>query len=175
MIKYLTFLAVILGVYGDREICDHYGSGTYLYCDDGKYCCGDNHNPFAISAIVGIVIGGIIFLCFVVACICFCVQASNKPSRVIQPHPGANIAVVGFQSSPGSYPSQNGYNQYPPPPAYNQAGSQYPPPPAYNQSAAYNEPSNQPPAFGQATPGFSQTAYPPPPSFNSVPPNIHEK
>ncbi|WAR02490.1 hypothetical protein MAR_009048 [Mya arenaria] len=114
---------------------------------------------------------------------------------------GANVAVVGVHSTSSYYPPQNGYNQYPPPltynqagsqyppppaynqadsqypppPAYNQAGSQYPPPPAYNQFAALNAPSSQPPAFGQATPGFSQTAYPPPPSFNSVPTNNHEK
>ncbi|WAR02489.1 hypothetical protein MAR_009047 [Mya arenaria] len=85
---------------------------------------------------------------------------------------GANVTVIG---SPGSYPPQNGYNQYPPPTAYNQPGSQYPPPPAYNQPAVYNEPSSQPPAFGQAAPGYSQAEYPPPSAFNAVPPNNHEK
>ncbi|XP_052800534.1 uncharacterized protein LOC128231571 [Mya arenaria] len=199
MIKYLTFLTVIFGVFGDQEIC----SGSDKYCAEGDYCCGVKCcTPLAIPAITGIVIACIVFLCTAVACICFLVQLNKrKPGRTIQPRQGANVAVVGVHSTSSYYPPQNGYNQYPPPltynqagsqyppppaynqadsqypppPAYNQAGSQYPPPPAYNQFAALNAPSSQPPAFGQATPGFSQTAYPPPPSFNSVPTNNHEK
>ncbi|XP_052801584.1 protein shisa-5-like [Mya arenaria] len=157
----LSVLIGLSGVYG-FQVCHRDWSQTIYYCEDDQFCCGKDQccHPFSVAAIIGSVIGGIILLSFVIACICVCVQKSNtKTGRVVQPQQG----VMFVNSS--SYPQQNGYSQYPP--TYYPPASQYPP--------SYNEPSYQPPAYSQETPGNSQTAYPPPPVFSSAPPNNPDK
>ncbi|XP_052797590.1 uncharacterized protein LOC128229811 [Mya arenaria] len=147
----------------DRESCDYDGRGTYLYCEDGTYCCGNKQccNPLALSSIIGMGIAGIIFLLFAAVIIYFCVRKNNRNPGSIQPQHEENMEVNGISSTPGYCIPQDGYCQYPHPPAYSQAVDQYPPaysqavdqyPPEYNQPPAYRETNSQPQTYGLETP-----------------------
>ncbi|XP_071083983.1 uncharacterized protein [Haliotis cracherodii] len=92
----------------------------------GQYCCSGYSSSFDytyvnIPLIVGLSVGGLIFIVIVIAAICACVASANRPRRVIGVQPVGPMMV----STTAASSQQGGYRgQIPQPPAY----AAYPPP-----------------------------------------------
>ncbi|XP_060601986.1 uncharacterized protein LOC132755184 isoform X2 [Ruditapes philippinarum] len=145
------------------------------YCDDGYYCCENNtkccsENVLTVGAIIGIVIGCIIFISCVVAVICCLTKQSHRKGQVVQPVQPAGVAIITTGQGPPGY-SQPGYGQpqmYGQQPMYGQP-QMYGQHPMYGQPQMYGQQSFAQQQFGSQQPTFdekagtSDPAYPPPP------------
>lgn len=141
MAIYLGLLVVITAVSG---VSAYDRCNSYRYCENGFYCCGSyntrccSNSVLAVGAIIGIVIGSIIFLSCIITVICIVVKKQNaRQGQVIRPtQPGVSV----FATS-----QQTGYGQ----PMYgNVYGQQF----GIQQQSGTGDPAYPPPVF------------PPPPS-----------
>ncbi|XP_045165589.1 uncharacterized protein LOC123529343 [Mercenaria mercenaria] len=126
---YFKIWILQIGVSHAGEWCLY--DGEYDYCSNG--CCHEGccNVPWLVWAIVGGVIGGILFISFIVCLICLCMKKATKQGRVIQPdgsalqpppYPAA-ITTLPYPQNLGVYPQQPTYNQQPTAPP-----AEYPPP-----------------------------------------------
>ncbi|XP_045199133.2 uncharacterized protein LOC123553499 [Mercenaria mercenaria] len=159
----LMITPMLLGVYA-YEVCTYWPD--LKYCDDGYYCCNDDTHCcsdtiLTIGAIIGIVIGCIVFVGCVIAVICCVTKQGHRPGRIVQPvqqHGVAVITTVHPQGQPGY--GQPMYGQ----PSYGQQQYGVQQPPMYGQPT-YGQQQHgvQQPQSGDKA-GTSDPAYPPPPS-----------
>ncbi|XP_066284473.1 protein shisa-5-like [Branchiostoma lanceolatum] len=166
------------------------GTSSIPYCCDScylsqntNYCPGsdiDYYFSLSTGAIVGIALGCLAFIAFIIAlcicCCCACCKSNNRTQRttVVQGQSGAAVTVA-QTTYPGQqypqYPPSSEMTQYPPPGAqYPPPGAQYPPPGAqyppagaqYPPPGAQYPPQDQqyPPAAPQYAPPGQQPPYP---------------
>ena len=74
--------------YTEGEYCYHQYDG-YEYCDEccgsrnREYCCEDT--SWVVGVAVGVTLGGLFLIGFVVVVVCICIKQKGKTGRVIQP------------------------------------------------------------------------------------------
>lgn len=134
----LLILSVLVWFTEGAEFCTQ-GLFTYTYCEDGYYCCNNDTqccpNVLSVGVIVGIVIGCLVGLGFLIAfcvvCICGYGKSHGSSGNVITPNTGAPVQVIstGYtQPAPGyaqHAPGASGYGygaqaNLSQPPAYQQ-------------------------------------------------------
>ncbi|XP_053397764.1 uncharacterized protein LOC128556482 [Mercenaria mercenaria] len=86
---------------------------AFYYCEDGYYCCDNDtrccsNSLLTIGAIVGIVIGCLVFIIgCCVAVICCVKKQGHRPGQIVQPAQQPGVAII----STGQPQGQPGYGQ----------------------------------------------------------------
>ncbi|CAC5367962.1 unnamed protein product [Mytilus coruscus] len=150
-----------------NEYCDSYYSNYYYYYSYYSYAA---IGPFSVGAFVGLIIGSIIFLVFVIGVIvaicASCTKTAGQRGRVVHPnngiaviHSNTNIAGQHMYATPSAPPpymfSNGGYGMGyhtssvlmpPPPPSYAVLDqTRPPPPPTYSSLNSTIPPPTLPP------------------------------